>query len=125
MNLDHDVFAKKLQSIELANQVEEFLQSKALTEPTQIPFGYSGINLKPDWNRSPILKNQEQPKAKPHAPNNAPREKAKFLGFLKFEGTACATCKGTERYTCNAKCVACTSQYNRLKDKREFKGSNS
>lgn len=40
-NIDHDVFAKKLQSIELANQVEEFLKSKNLAQPVQIPFGYS------------------------------------------------------------------------------------
>ena len=40
-NIDHDVFAKKLQSIELANQVEEFLKSQNLEEPVQIPFGYS------------------------------------------------------------------------------------
>ena len=40
-NIDHDVFAKKLQSIELANQVEEFLKSQNLDEPVQIPFGYS------------------------------------------------------------------------------------
>lgn len=40
-NIDHDVFAKKLQSIELANQVEEFLKSQNLEEPVQIPFGHS------------------------------------------------------------------------------------
>lgn len=43
-NIDHDVFAKKLQSIELANQVEEFLKSQNLEQPVQIPFGHSGCN---------------------------------------------------------------------------------
>lgn len=40
-NIDHDVFAKKLRSVELASQVEEFLKSQNLEEPVQIPFGYS------------------------------------------------------------------------------------
>lgn len=60
-NIDHDVFAKKLQSIELANQVEEFLKSQNLEEPVQIPFGHSGCNNDPqDWNRSPLKKASAQ-----------------------------------------------------------------
>lgn len=41
-NLDHDIFAKKNESISLAQKVEEFLQATGKSEPTQIPFGQSG-----------------------------------------------------------------------------------
>lgn len=74
MNFDHEIFIKKSQSIELANQVEEFLHSKALTEPTQIPFGHSELSKKSDWNRSPILKNLENAAEKLRANFNSSTE---------------------------------------------------
>lgn len=41
MNLDHDIFSKKSESLMLATKVEEFLKAQGKSEPTQIPFGYS------------------------------------------------------------------------------------
>lgn len=57
-NIDHDVFTKKSQSIELANQVEEFLKAKGLETPVQIPFGQSSFSqgISNDWNKSPLTK---------------------------------------------------------------------
>lgn len=43
MYLDHDIFSKKSESLILATKVKEFLKAQGRLEPTQIPFGHSGI----------------------------------------------------------------------------------
>lgn len=51
-NLDHDIFTKKGKSIALAIQVDDFLKAQGKSEPTQIPFGQSGISLKNEYKTS-------------------------------------------------------------------------
>jgi len=46
-NIDHDVFIKQGKSIALAIQVDNWLKAKGKSEPTQIPFGHSGLSHKP------------------------------------------------------------------------------
>lgn len=39
---------------------------------------------------------------------NSPRIEAAKNGQRKYQGKPCKTCSGTERYTINSACVACT-----------------
>lgn len=51
MNLDHDIFSKKAESLLLATKVEEFLKANNLSECPQVPFGKSSYsNNYESWN---------------------------------------------------------------------------
>lgn len=84
-NIDHDVFIKKSQSLKLANQVEEFLQSKALTETTQIPFGQSSFRqgVSNDWNQSPLKKATAQDAMRQIMTNSIQEDRVKKSNYNK------------------------------------------
>lgn len=54
-NLDYEIFRKKAESVALNTKVDEFLMAEGISEPVQIPFGYSArnSNLKESvWNNA-------------------------------------------------------------------------
>nr|WP_279053000.1 hypothetical protein [Acinetobacter tandoii] len=46
-NIDHNAIINQGKSIALAIQVDNWLKAKGKSEPTQIPFGHSGLSHKP------------------------------------------------------------------------------
>lgn len=133
MNLDHDVFIKKSESMALNTKVEEFLQQHGQTEPTQIPFGYSALTEKhkSQWNggRETLRRmmtasvDQAHSEKKSRSPNAKPQAEAREKGEHKFEGTPCKSCGQKIRYTSTAKCVTCNKKYGQLSKKRQHKGA--
>lgn len=133
MNLDHDVFIKKTESIALNTKVEELLKERGQEEPTQIPFGYSAlrekhkkqVNSGRDTLRQLMTSSVEQSRSrrKVFAPNAQPQAEARAKGELHFEGTPCKACGQKIRYTSNAKCISCSRKHWQLAKKNQFEGA--